>query len=247
MFQLRFSTLVVLTPAGPVARLTDLTDWSQASSARGTWAIFLAAGRIGSIAAQDAELEPLSYEPRLFQSGANPAGTVDVPLPGDGAYRVRAVAVPTLLNAAAFAAATPGRLYYRLDSAAFVYKTLAGTGQPVSDWAAVRNAALTDNSLEGAETRNLLDRAAETYAYGSADCQAALAQLNLAYLEATPRARLLLLHEYVQAELLLNGGQRQFDAGFYADAATTLRATERLLGACLPGFYQSLPAIPVAC
>lgn len=247
MFQLRFSTLVVLTSTGPVARLTDLTDWSLAPSARGTWAIFLAAGRLGSIAAQDAELEPLSYEAHLFQSGANAAGTVDVPLPGDGVYRVRAVAAPTLLNAAAFTAATSGRLYYQLDLAAFVYKTPAGTSQPVSDWAAVRNAALTDNILEGAETRNLLDRAAEVYAYGTADSQAALAQLNLAYLEAGPRARLQLLNEYVPAELLLSGGGRQFEAGFYADAATTLRATERLLGACLPGFYQSLPAIPVSC
>ena len=238
MFQLRLSASTVLVPTGSVARLTDLSDWSLATGARGTWAIFIAAGRLGSITAQDAELEPLSYEPRLFQSGANPAGTVDVPLPGDGVYRVRAAAVPVLLNAGMFTLAPVGRLYYRADLAAFVYKTPAGASQPVGDWAAVREAALTDE---------LLERSAEAYAFGTAYSQAALAHLNLAYLEAGPRARALLLHEYVAAELLLSGAGRQFEAGFYADAATTLRAVERLLGACLPGFYQSLPAIPAAC
>lgn len=234
MFQLQLSVTTVTTAAGPLARLTDLTDWSAAPGGRTGWALFVSATRLGSLATQDADLAPFSYEAHLFQSGANPAGTVDLALPQDGIYRVRTLAVPV--------GAEPvpaGTLYYDLASAGFYFKTAAGTVRPVLTWADVLSL--------GASQPTLLDTAAENYARTDFAAQAGLALLNLRYLEASRQPRQLLLNEYVAADLLLSGSGRQFGAGFYADAATSLTAAERLLGACLPAFAQSLPALSATC
>lgn len=249
MFHLLLSAQLVLTPTGPVARVSDLTDWTQApgGGVRNDWALFLSATRLGSVATQDADLEPASYEPHLFQSGSNLAGTVDVPLRGDGVFRIRAVAVPALTTLQAgttfpVTGLATGRMYYNLTSQQFSFKGPAFSNTPTS-WADVLQAALTDNGDGTIDTLNLLEKAGDTYCLGSSELSAALAHLNLAYLEAGTRTRAVLLQEYINADLLISGAGHQFNAGFYADAATSLTAARRLLGACLPDFAQSLPAL----
>jgi len=240
MFNLQLSATFVATPAGPVARVVDLTNWALATPpTRASFALFISTLRLGSLAAQDTDLEPASYEPVTFRSGVNPAGTVDVPLPGDGAYRVRAAAVPTLLDTAALGAAVIGRLYYRLDTAQFLVKVSANLTRPVLSWNDVLLATTTDPVLS-----NYLG---DVHAFADGDARAGLARLNLKYLEAGARTRAVLLAEYGHAQLLLSGSREQFIQGFYADAATSLTATARQLGACLPGYGQSMPAIPAGC
>ncbi|WP_216726070.1 hypothetical protein [Hymenobacter siberiensis] len=189
MPQITLRILTVLTPTGPVARVTDLTDWSQGPGARADYALLLTGAKLGSVQAQDVVLEPMAYDPALFQSGANPAGTVDVPLPGDGVFRFTATAV---------------------------YSAGAADAEP----------ATTDG-----------------YAFNDQFLQAALARLNLRYLEAGTQKRAALLEEYLHTDLLITGGSRQYELGFYADAATSLTAAEHLVGRSLPGFAQSLPAL----
>ena len=241
MFQLKLSAQLLMLPTGAVARVMDLTDWNQAVSPRGTWALFLAGAQLGSIQAQDADLVPASYEPHTFQSGANPAGTVDVPLSADGVFRLQAVAVPVVLSQQEFALVTAGRIYWRLDTQQFVYKTPTGS-TTLTSWDDVLDAAGTDNG-DGADTQNLLEKSAVSYVLNDAALQAGLAQLNLRYLEAGNRQRTGLQHQYSQAALLVSGAGRQLALGLYVDSATTLTAASRLLGACLPGFGQSMPAL----
>lgn len=239
MLQLQLSVATVTSPAGSLARLTDQTDWSTALGGRAGWALFTSATRLGSLAAQDTELAPFSYEAHLFQSGANPAGTVDLVLPLDGVYRLRTVAVPVVADTVALAAALAGNVYYQLSTAGFYFKNLTGATSPVLTWADVLSASATQLTL--------LDGAVENYVRTDFTTQAGLALLNLRYLEASRQQRHLLLDEYVAADLLLSGSAHQFDAGFYADAATSFTAVERLLGACLPAFAQSLPALSATC
>lgn len=248
MFQLTLNASLVLPvyPAtGPaVARVTDLTDWSQAVSVRGTWAIFLSAQQVGSIQAQDSDLLPASYEPHTFQSGSNPAGTVDIPLPGDGVFAVRGVAVPVLLDAAEFALATAGRVYYRLDNQQFVYKASSTdtAGTQILGWEDIVAASATDLGAGGQDS-TLLEKSGVVYLTSTQGLEAGLATLNLRYLEANARSRTVLQQEYSRVELLVSGAQYQAKYGFYADASTSLTAAQRVLGACLPGFAASLPAI----
>lgn len=246
MFQLKLSAVLVRTPTGAVARVTDQTDWSQAISVRGTWALFLAGTQLGSIQAQDQDVQPTSYEPHAFVSGTNTAGTVDVPLPGDGVFKLQAVAVPLVLSPAELALATVGRLYYRLDTEQFIYKVSATSSTVVGSWNDVLDAASTDLGEPGGQDVPLLEKSAVAFVLGTAELEAGLALLNLRYLEATNRERTPLQHHYSQVELLVSGAERQAKLGLYADASTTLTAAQRLLGACLPGFAASLPALTQA-
>lgn len=245
MFILQLSAQLVTTATGSVARVSDTTNWSQAISPRASWAIFLSAARLGSTLAQASDLPPLSYDPVLFQSGANPAGTVDIPLPGDGVYRLQAVAVPVLLSAAALVAATAGRLYYRADTDQFIHKVSAALNKVVTTWAQVLDAALTDNAAGTLDPRNLLEKSTDAYVLGDAALVLALAHLNLRYLQAAERPRRLLLEVYQQGELLLRGARLQVEQAYYSDAATVLLAAQRLLGGesgCQPGPAASAPA-----
>jgi len=243
MFQLKLSAQTLLTASGSVARVTDLTDWSQASNPRAAWALFLSVQQLGTIQADDRVVTALAYEPHLFQSVGSLPGTVEVVLPTDGVFRLQAVAVPVLADAAQLALATTGRVYYRLDTQQFTYKLSSLLASPVTSWSDILSAASTDNGELTSDVGNLLDKSAEAYTLATAELQAGLAKLNLRYLEAGNRSRTLLQHEYSQVDLLLSGAARQIQTGFYADASTTLTAAQRLLGACLPGYAQSLPAI----
>lgn len=242
MFELQLITTTVRTAAGgAVARVVDATDWSLATPpGREAWAVFLALDRVGSVLAQEIAEPAFGYDATLFQTPGNPAGTVDVPLPADGVYRVRGVAVPAVADAAAVGTTFPptglavGTLYYRLDTARFAYKGANFTTFPLT-WAEILEAGRTDAGL--------LARTGESYTLASEGLRDALARLNLAYLQAGPRARAALVGEYAAADLLIKGAARQSELGFYADAVTSLNAASRLLGSCLPNLNQSLPAL----
>ena len=188
MLILNLSLTLVSTPNGRLVRVTDLTNWSAAAQPRAAYNLVLVGVKLGSVQAQDVLLAPVAYDPVLFQSGANPVGTVDVPLPGDGVFRFMAEAQP----------------------------------------------------LSGGEA----EAGTDGYVHQEFALQSALARLNLAYLEAGTHKRAALLKEYIQADLLITGAGRQYGLGFYADAATSMTAAERLFGIFLPGFHQSAAAYP---
>ena len=224
--------LTAVTVPGPgraIVRITDQTDWAQAPNPRESYAIFLTGSRIGSVVSQTSELPAFSYNAQLFRSAANPPGTVEVAVAFDGVLRLQAIAVLVVADEVALAAAAAG-IYYQEDVDQFYSKNVQGTIALVSSW---------EDLLQLGE----VDDATEVYAFNKSGLETALATLNLRYLEAGNRVRRVLVEHYVLTDLLVDGARRQFERGFYADAATTILAAERLVGPCLPDFEASLPAL----